>query len=166
MLNKTKQFPSSNTSFSFWQNWLFYSSLVIAFTGIIFALCGASLLFSPYHNVFARIFWHQPNIPKEVMPFFGFVCGPAGATIACCYILLAYIAHYPFKRKERWARNSIIIAFGGWFIVDSAISVYYGVYFQVIILNSLSFLQKALPVIFTWKHFKINTSSNNGGPLA
>lgn len=165
MLNKTKQNSPSNTSFIFWQNWLFYSSLVIAFAGIIFALFGSSSLFVPYHNVLARALWHQQNIPSEVMPFFGFVCGPAGATIACCYLLLAYIARYPFKRKERWARNSIILAFGAWFIFDSAVSIYYGVYFQVVILNGLSFFQKALPLIFTWKHFKSSASINTDKAL-
>ncbi|MFL5730087.1 MAG: hypothetical protein ACJ75J_11430 [Cytophagaceae bacterium] len=83
-----------------------------------------------------------------------FIWGPFGGTIACCYILVAFLAHYPFKRKEVWARNAIILAFGIWVLIDSLVCFYYGVYFQVYLINAFSILQKALPIIFTWKDFK------------
>lgn len=141
-------------SFIFWQKWLFYSSLLFALFGIVFAIYGTNPLFAPYNNALASIFWHVSEIPSEVEPFRAFIWGPLGGTIACCYIFLAYIAWGPFKRKETWARNAILIAFGTWIILDSAICVYYGVYFQIYIINAFSFLQKTLPIVFTWKDFK------------
>ncbi|SDD19885.1 hypothetical protein [Williamwhitmania taraxaci] len=141
-------------SFIFWQKWLMYSSLLFALFGIVIALYGANPFFAQYNNALASIFWHVSEMPTEVEPFRAFISGPLGGTIASCYILLAYIAWGPFKRKETWARNAILFAFGTWFILDSAICLYSGVYFQVYLVNAFSFLQKALPIIFTWKYFK------------
>jgi len=140
--------------FNFWQKWLFYTSLLFALFGIVFAIYGDNPLFAPYNQEIAAIFWQVSDIPVEIKPFQKFIFGPLGGTIACCYILLAFIAWYPFRRKEIWARNAIIAAFGTWILLDSAVSLYFGVHFQVYIINVFSFLQKFLPIIFTWKDFK------------
>lgn len=144
----------NSRSFLFWQRWLFYTSLLFALFGIVFAVYGNNPLFLPYNRALAQVFWQSSEVPAEVEPFRAFIWGPLGGTIACCYLLLACIARYPFKRKERWARNAVIIGFSTWIILDSAISIYYGVYFQFCIINAFSFLVKALPLIFTWKYFQ------------
>ena len=141
-------------SFIFWQRWLFYSCLLFALFGIVFAVYGNNPFFLPYNRALAFIFWHQQHIPPGTETFRAFIWGPLGGTIACCYILLAFIAKYPFKNKEIWARNAIIAAFGTWILLDSAVCIYYGVWFQVYLVNAFSFIQKALPLIFTWKDFK------------
>ena len=141
-------------SFIFWQRWLFYSSLIFALFGIVFALYGNNPFFMPYNKALAHVFWFSKSIPIEAEPFRAFIWGPLGGTIACCYILLAFIAWFPFRRKELWARNAIMVAFGVWVVLDSAVCLYYGVYFQIFIINAFSFLIKALPIIFTWKEFK------------
>lgn len=141
-------------SFVFWQRWLFYSSCVFALFGVVFAIYGDNPLFAPYNQALASLFWHTRDFSPEVKPFRAFIWGPLGGTIACCYVLLAFIARYPFKRKETWARNAIMIAFGSWIILDSAVSIYYGANFQVYLINAFSFLQKALPIVFTWNDFK------------
>ena len=140
--------------FIFWQRWLFYSSIVFALFGITFAVYGDNPLFKPYNQAIASIFWQVTDTPQEVKLFKKFIFGPLGGTIACCYILLAFIALYPFKRKEIWARNAIIAAFGTWIVLDSAVCLYYGVFFQIYLINAFSFLQKAMPIVFTWKDFK------------
>ena len=144
----------ANNSFHFWQRWLFYTSILFALFGIVFAIYGYNPLFRPYNQALAQLFWQSAVIPSEIAPFRAFIWGPLGATIACSYILLAYIACYPFRRKERWARNAILAAFGTWVFLDSAVSFYYGVYFQVYIINVFSILVKALPLIFTWNDFQ------------
>lgn len=146
-------------NFLFWQRWLFYSSLLFAIFGITFALYGNNPFFSHYNEALAYIFWQQQTIPVEVEPFRAFIWAPLGGTIACCYILLAFIARYPFMKKEKWARNAIIIAFGTWIILDSVVCLYYGAYFQVYLINAFSLLQKGLPLIFTWKDFKENSTA-------
>lgn len=142
------------TTFIFWQRWLFYSSLLFALFGITFAVYGNNSLFKPYNDALAHILLNQETLPAQVETFRAFIYAPLGGTIACCYILLAFIAKYPFKRKEKWARNAILVAFGTWIVLDSAACLYFGVYFQIYLINAFSFLQKALPLIFTWKYFK------------
>jgi hypothetical protein len=144
----------NKNSFIFWQRWLFYSSLLFALFGVIFAIYGNNPLFLPYNRGLASVFWNTYEIPKEVLPFQTFIWGPLGATIACCYVLLAYIAWYPFLKKEKWARNAIIAAFSVWVILDSFICIKFGVYFQIYIINLFSIITKSLPIIFTWKEFK------------
>jgi len=145
-------------TFIFWQRWLFYSSLLFALFGIVFAVYGDNPLFLPYNKALAMIFGFGENMPAEIEPFRAFIWGPLGATIACCYILLAFIAGFPFRRKERWARNAIIVAFGVWVVLDSAVCICYGVYFQIYLINGFSILVKALPILFTWKDFTTESS--------
>jgi hypothetical protein len=140
-------------SFIFWQRWLFYSSLGFAMFGIVFAVYGSNPFFLPYNNALARVFGFGKSIPFSIEPFRAFIWGQLGTTIACCYILLAFIAWYPFQRKERWARNAIMFAFGVWVVLDSAVSFNSGVYFQIYLINGFSIFIKALPLIFTWKEF-------------
>jgi len=148
---------SENTpspSFLFWQKWLVYSSLLFALFGVVFAFHGDIPLFRPYNNALAGIFWGTKEIPPAQVPFRAFIYGPLGGTIACCYILLAFIARYPFLNKEAWARNAIILAFGTWVILDSLACYHAGVYFQIYIINAFSIATKALPLIFTWTEFR------------
>jgi hypothetical protein len=128
--------------------------LLFALFGIVFAVYGNNPFFLPYNKALAHIFWSSENIPIDVEPFKAFIWGPLGSTIACCYILLAFIAWFPFRRKELWARNAIIMAFGVWVVLDSTVCINYGVFFQVYIINAFSILIKGLPIIFTWKEFK------------
>ena len=148
-------------SFIFWQKWLFYSSLLFALFGILFAIDGDNMFFKPYNEALAHIFWQQADIPESIKSFRAFIWAPLGGTIACCYLLLAAIAYYPFKRKEKRARNSILIAFGTWILIDSFVCFCYGVYFQIYLINAFSFLQKALPLLFTWKYFKKAMPTNS-----
>lgn len=141
------------SSFLFWQKWLFYTSLVFAIAGIAFALSGNNPLFQPYNTMLAKLFFHSSTFPTEADQFRSFIYAPLGGTIACCYILLAFIARYPFKNKERWARNAIIIAFTVWALIDSSVCIFFSVYPQVYLINFFSIMIKALPIIFTWKHF-------------
>jgi hypothetical protein len=141
--------------FLFWQKWLFYTSLLFALFGLVLAFFGNNPLFEPYHSMLASIFFQQESLPENTRLLYTFVMGPMGATIAVTYILLAYIAQYPFRRREKWARNAIIVGFSVWFITDAIVSIYYGVYFQVLVLHLLiSLPQKALPLVFTWKEFE------------
>lgn len=146
-------------SFIFWQRWLFYSSLLFALFGVVFAVYGNNPLFLPYNDALAQIFGFGNSMPASIEPFRAFLWGPIGATIACSYILLAFIAWYPFQRKERWARNATIVAFSVWVILDSAVCLKYGVYFQIYLINGFSIIVKALPLIFTWHEF----SKDGGG---
>ncbi len=139
--------------FIFWQQWLLYTSILFALAGVYFAIYGRGPLLVQYNKALAEIFWKAEEIPASVQPFRAFIWAPLGGTVACCYLLLAWIAYYPFRRMEKWSWRAIAIAFGVWIIIDSAACVHYGVLFQVYLINAFSFLVKALPLIFTYRDF-------------
>ena len=139
--------------FVFWQRWLFISSILFALFGVVFAFFGDNPLFHPYTELLARSFFDSDEFPQKAEVFREFVYGPVGGCITCCYILLAYIAWYPFQRREKWAWWAIAFAFGAWVILDSQAAIRHGVYAQVYIINVFSILIKALPLAFTWRHF-------------
>lgn len=149
---------TSDDQFLFWQKWLYYSSLIFAIIGIVLALFGNSFLFEPYNTMLANLLWHRSLFPVETIAFRSLMYALLGGTMACCYLLLAFIAKYPFKNKEQWARNAIIIAFSVWVLIDSTACIYFGIYPQVYLINAFSILIKALPLIFTWKHFNKQTT--------
>ncbi len=140
-------------SFFFWQRWLFYTSLLFALAGMLFAFSGESILVLPYDKMLAQVFWNSNYFPQQAEPFRAFIYAPLGGTITCTYILLAFIAYYPFQQKLVWARNAIIISFSFWFVIDSAACICFKVYPQIYFINFFSIAVKALPIIFTWKHF-------------
>jgi hypothetical protein len=151
--------------FLFWQRWLFVSSLLFAAFGVEFALFGDRFPLTLYNHLVARSLWGADGFPPDAEIFRAFIYGPFGGTIACCYILLAFIAWRPFKERQPWARNAIMAAFGTWVVIDSALCIRYGVHFQIYAINAFSILVKALPIIFTWKDFPKpppGTSPGNG----
>ncbi len=157
-MNSINLTTTKDSSFLFWQKWLFYTSWGFALAGISFALFGNNFLFQPYNTMLAKLFWHSTTFPPDADRFRSFIYAPLGGTIACCYILLAFIARYPFKNKERWARNAIILAFSVWVLIDSSVCIYFGAYPQVYFINLFSITIKAVPVIFTWKQFSSHRS--------
>lgn len=141
------------TRFRFWQQWLFCTSLLFAGFGLVFAVYGNNPLFRPYNDALAHRFWNMGQLPAQANQFRAFIWGSLGGTIACSYILLAYIAYNSFFRKERWSYYAISAAFGTWVIIDTVICFSYKVYFQAYLINAFSFIVKALPLAFIWKYF-------------
>jgi hypothetical protein len=139
--------------FLFWQRWLFISSLLFAAFGAAFAFLGDRFPLTVYNRLVARPLWAIDGFPPDAETYRAFISGPFGGTIACCYILLAFIARYPFQERQPWARNAIMAAFGTWVVIDSVLCVRYGVYLQVYAINAFSIVVKALPILFTWNDF-------------
>jgi hypothetical protein len=139
--------------FTFWQRWLFITSIVFALFGIVFAFWGDSPFLQVYNRALAQNFYGADKFPADAEPFRDFSYGPIGGCILCCYVLLAYIAWYPFQRKEKWAWWATFFAFAGWVILDSAGCLRHGFYFQIYAVNAFSILVKTLPLAFTWRDF-------------
>jgi hypothetical protein len=139
--------------FNFWQQWLFYTSIGFALFGVVLACFGDNPLFHYYNQALAKIFWQQEELPEAANRFRAFVSGPLGGTIACCYTLTAFIAWYPFAKKEKWAWWAIAVSYTIWMVLDSTVCWYYGVHFQVYLINLFSVVVKLLPLVMTWKYF-------------
>jgi hypothetical protein len=110
-------------SFSFWQRWLFYISIFIAAYGLSLALFNQTSLFNLLLNDWINpVFFNSINVEKQVNLFQKWIYGILGATVFGWGIFLSFIAHNPFKRKEKWAWNCFLTGIICWFVVDTSIS--------------------------------------------
>ena len=145
------------TSFSFWQRWLFTVGLIITVFGIAMALFSGTPLFDLLNRQIDPAFWGMDAVDNVAKRFQQWIYGAWGATIAGWGIFPTYIAHYPFKKKERWAWHCSVLGLVVWFILDTSLSYFYKVYFNVA-LNTVLLALAMLPIVFTRRDFQ-HTSS-------
>lgn len=141
------------SNFHFWQKWLYYSSLFFVFVGILVALFNESIFFELWNRGAAQLFGTNGTLSSDVLSFKEFILGPLGGTISGNYMLLAFVAKYPFKRKEKWAWQAATASLLIWFLIDTSISFYHSAYFNILLINIFTLVVQGLPLIFTWKDF-------------
>jgi hypothetical protein len=137
--------------FSFWQKWLFIVSLGITAFGLFMALFNHTALFDLFNQQIDPVFW-ESSLPQGVASFQGWLYGVWGSTVAGWGIFLAFIAHYPFKQRQKWAWNCLAVGLGVWFVLDTWISWRFGVTFNVFF-NFVVVIAAGLPLVFTRKEF-------------
>lgn len=142
----------SDKNFHFWVNYLKGISLFFAFMGVVWAIVGSFDPFGIYDHYFAQTFWGTATLPEDARIATRFLLGPFGATSAGYFILQYFIAKHAFAKRELWAYNAIIFAFLFWFVLDTAMCLYYGGYFNILMANVTS-LVGMLPVFFTRRYF-------------
>lgn len=138
--------------FLFWQRWLFGVGLLIILFGIMMALFSGTTLFQLFDSQVNPVFWGTEGLADNVRRFQQWIYGVLGATVAGWGILLTFIAHYPFKKKEKWSWDCLLVALLVWFLVDTAISLHFRVYFNAIF-NTVLLILVVLPLVFTRRHF-------------
>ena len=141
------------TTFSFWQRWLLVVSILVVLFGVVMALFNGTVLFALFNSQIDPVFWGAAGIPADAARFQQWIYGVLGAMMAGWGVFLAFIAHYPFKAKERWSRNCMIVGLLLWYTLDTAISLYFGVYFNALF-NTILLALAIPPLAFTWKQFK------------
>jgi len=139
--------------FVFWQRWLFIVSWAIIIFGVFMAIFNQTALFAIFNNQIDPAFWDSGIVPDVAATRFqGWSYGVWGATVAGWGIFIAFIAHYPFKHREKWAWNCVVFGVIFWYILDTGISLVYAVSFNVLF-NSILLIGISLPVVFTKKYF-------------
>ncbi len=139
-------------SFSFWQRWLLVVGLVITVFGIVMALTSGTPLFDLFNRQIDPAFWGVDPLLENTKQFQQWIYGVWGATIAGWGIFVTFIARYPFAKKERWAWDCIVIGLLTWFVLDTSLSFFYRVYFNVAF-NAGLLVLAMLPMVFTRKEF-------------
>ncbi len=104
------------------------------------------------NQYFDPVFWPDNKISEETMHYKAWVSSVLGSVIASWGLLIAFIAYFPFKLREKWAWKSIAVAVIFWFVVDTACSLYYRVPINAVF-NLFTFILLAVPLLMTRKHF-------------
>jgi len=140
-------------NFSFWQKWLFAVGLLLAVFGLALAFFNQAPFFDfLFNNQINPVFWTDGQIAPETIRFQQWIYGVLGATIAGWGVTVAFLARHPFRNKERWAWNAIALGVTLWFITDTAISLYFRVYFNAAF-NGVVFLAVVIPLALSRKYF-------------
>jgi len=137
-------------SFKFWQKWLLVSGIIISVFGISMVL---NINSEKFNSLIDPVFWgnETPNI--QIRNFQQWVYGVLGATMVGWGVLIAFIAAIPFKKKEKWSRNSIIIGILSWYIFDTSVSLKANVEFNAIG-NTILAIIILMPIFFTVTEFR------------
>lgn len=145
-------------SFSFWQRWLVVVGVLVALFGVFMALVNSTSLFSLFNDRIDPVFWGTSAVSDGALRFRQWVYGAWGATVAGWGLTLAYIAHQPFERRERWSREALVAGLSLWYLLDTGTSLYFRVYFNALF-NTLLLLLAGLPIALTWNTFEASTPS-------
>jgi hypothetical protein len=140
-------------NFVFWQKWLYVVCIIISVFGILMGLLSGTPLFDLFNRQINPAFWGVNTVDNVTKQFQQWIYGVWGATIAGWGIILTYIASRPFMKKERWSWNSIAIGLLVWFVLDTSLSAFHKVYFNIVF-NTLLLVLAGLPIAFTRKEFE------------
>ena len=140
------------SNFPFWQRWLFVVGLGIADFGILMAVLSGTPLFDLFNRQIAPAFWATEPTLESIQRFRHWIYGVWGATIAGWGVIVTFNAHYPFRNKEKWAWNCLVLGLLVWFVLDTSLSIFYKVYFNAAF-NTALLILAGLPVVFTRKEF-------------
>ncbi len=140
--------------FAFWQKWLLGVSVYLVAFGVVLAVFPQSRLMNlALNNQIDPAFWApSAEMGAGTARFQAWIYGVLGATVAGWGVLLAFISHFPFKAKERWAWNAIAAGIGLWYVLDTPLSAYHGVSFNLLF-NTALLLLIAIPLAATRKAF-------------
>ena len=140
------------TSFSFWQRLMFVVGIVVSIFGVLMALFSGTSLFDLFNRQIDPAFWGANAVGDAARQFQHWLYGVWGATIAGWGIILTYIAHYPFTKRERWAQNALVFGLAVWFVLDTSLSLQYKVYFNAAF-NMVLLILVGLPILLTRNEF-------------
>jgi hypothetical protein len=140
--------------FAFWIRWIWVVGWILVAFGLSFALLNQVW---PYDFAFNHridpVFWGAETPPANYHLFQGWVYGVLGAVVAGWGVFVVFLAKYPLQNRERWAWTCLLAGFGLWFVVDTAFSALFGVYFNVIF-NSVLAALVFVPLMATRKEFR------------
>ncbi len=140
-------------SLSFWRKCL----IVVSLYHVVFGVLLAFFSQSPFMDVllnqyFDPIFWPDNQITAGTQQYKGWISSILGSVTASWALLIAFIAYYPFKLREKWAWSSIAVAVIFWFVIDTTCSLYYRVPINAAF-NLFTLILFAVPLFFSWKYF-------------
>lgn len=131
-----------------WRWLLVWSAFFVVF-GAATALLGSLPPASLWTDWIADHFVGRPMSPNEA-ELVAFMRGPLGATMAGSYVMQTALVAIPLRRGERWAWWSILGALLTWFVIDCAVSIAHGAWFNVVRVNLVALVVTGIGLAGTW----------------
>ncbi len=137
---------------SFWPFWLLVIAFTMAAFGVLMVLSSGTPLFAGLVGEIELAFMPAGSASFGWLRFRDWVFGVWGATVAGFGLLAALIGGRAFARRERWARDALAGALALWYVLDTGVSLVYGVWINVAF-NTVVLVAFVLPLAFTWTRF-------------
>ena len=139
-----------------WRKWLFVVSLCMITFGLLLAFCSQTPLKDFVISKQVDPVFELDNLPdsikEKVKSYEAWMYGIVGAHVAAWGVLLAFVVHFAFKPDQRWAWRGIAVAITVWFVADTTVSAFYGVWFNVVF-NTGIFLAVWIPLLLAKRYF-------------
>lgn len=140
--------------FEFWRKFLLVVSFVMIIMGLFIAFLNQTIFFDFIFNKnINTVFGLSENSTAGITQFQNWIYGVLGATIVGWGIIMFFVIKYGFREKQKWAWKSIAVGISVWFVIDTSLSIYFGVYFNALF-NSILFLLFIIPLLFIKNYFK------------
>lgn len=140
--------------FKFWTKWLQVTCMIFVLFGAALALFSQTPLFNfLLNNQVNPVFFGVSAFTAEAQRFQQWSYALLGSGCVFAGILMFCIAKNAFAAKEKWAWRAVLAGIVGWYVIDSGSSVFFHVYFNVLI-NTVFLTAMALPLLLTKKSFR------------
>ncbi len=143
-------------SFEATRKWLLYTIAATIGFGVILSVVMVAGYPEAAFAPFNQIFWGEAEITPEGVMMQRWVFGVFGITIAAWAIAVLFLVMYPLKEKQMWAWNALTITMLFWWVLDSAISIYFGVAINALS-NTVFFVAIMLPAMLLRKHILVRS---------
>lgn len=134
--------------FEFGRKWLLATCVGLSVLGLGLLFAPAGLIDAAFESGIDRVFWPEGAVAAEAKMFQRWVYAVLGATVFGWGICLAFVVHFGFRTRSRWAWSCVFWGIVCWYVPDSLLSAFYGVWFNVG-LNTALLILVLVPLSFT-----------------
>ncbi len=139
--------------FSLWVRWLKLVGFGLILFGLIMTFFNASPIFDLFNQGIDPVFWEGVLSEGRPVAFRTWVYGAWGATIVGWGITLVVLVHKAYAARERWSWYAIAGGLIAWYVLDSGVSAYFEVWFNVIF-NSLILVLVLIPLVASYRYLE------------
>ena len=136
----------------FWSNWLVAVGIMSILLGAGLAAFYPAGIMAPVREAIQLVFWPDGDAPRAATELGWWLHGIVGSLMMAWGLMVALVAAIPYRREETWAWWALMGSSTLWFCVDSLMSLYLGVGFNVA-LNAGLFIFIVVPLILPCRRF-------------
>lgn len=139
--------------FGFWRKWLLVVSAGIVLFGTLLAVWPHNTVLNALVNRRVdAVFWEAGVVAPASLRFQAWAYGVLGSVMAGWGLTIFFLVCHAFGERSRWSWNALAAACGLWFLLDTGLSAFHGVGFNVLF-NAGLLVALALPLIATRRDF-------------
>jgi len=138
----------------FWNRWLLCVGWLLVVFGLMLGFFNQTQLFDlAFNRQINSVFWSTSAAVDSMRSFQAWIYGVLGFTVSGWGVFFIFLVCYPFKNREKWARNCIFAGITLWYILDTGLSLYFNVTFNAAF-NTVLAVLVYVPLAATWKDFR------------